>query len=70
MKQAMMSFEHDLEDGWYRMTEPEPHREKETWDQAINAYNFAKQKGWEVIWVGSDQYKPSGIKFDEPRFGA
>lgn len=69
MKQAMMSFEHDLEDGWYRMVEPEPNKLGETWETAIAAFNYAKTRGWEVVWVGSNTYKPSGIEFDEPRFG-
>lgn len=68
MKQAMMSFEHDLEDGWYRLVEPEPHKEKETWEKAVNAFEFAKEKGWEVVWVGNNYYKPD-LAFDEPRFG-
>lgn len=70
MKQAMMSFQHDLEDGWYHMKEPEPHKEKETWDKAYNAFKFAKEKGWEVVWVGDTQYKPKDLVFDEPRFCA
>lgn len=65
MKTAYMSFEHDIEDGWYRLKEPEPHMLKETWEQAINAFNFAKSKGWKVVWTGSTQYKPDGIDFDE-----
>ena len=67
MKQAMICFEHDLEDGWYRMKEPAG--ACETWEKCINAFNFAKKQGWEVVWVGDSYYKPKDIKFDEPRFG-
>jgi hypothetical protein len=67
MKQAMIRFEHDLEDGWYRMKEPDG--PDDTWEKCVNAYNFAKSKGWEVIWVGDPYYKPKNLKFDEPRFG-
>jgi hypothetical protein len=67
MKQAMISFEHGLEDGWYRMKEPTG--ANDTWERCKNAFNFAKQQGWEVIWVGDDYYKPKDLAFDEPRFG-
>ena len=69
MKTAFMSFEHEMEDGWYHMKEPIPHGEKENWDIARDAYKFAKEKGWQVVWVGDTTYKPKDIAFDEPHFG-
>lgn len=53
---AEIHFEHDLEDGWYRMKEPTG--ANDTWDRAINAFNFCKEEGWDLKWVGDERYMP------------
>ena len=53
---AEIWFEHDLEDGWYRMKEP--NGISDTWGIASNALKFCKEQGWKLIWTGSDNYNP------------
>lgn len=57
MSTAYIRFEHDLEDGWYRMLEPTG--ANDSWEVCRNAVSFANEQGWEVEWEGSDQYKPN-----------
>ena len=63
MNTAFIRFEHDIEDGWYRMREPDG--TSDTWDRCINAFNFAKERGWQVVWEGDERYKPKNLAFDE-----
>lgn len=54
---AYLSFEHDLEDSWYRLKEPSGIAD--TWEQAKNAINFCLEQGWNVVWRGDERYMPS-----------
>ena len=59
---AYISFEHGLEDGWYRMKEPTG--ENDTWGHWQNAVALAQSMGWEVKWKGpqNDPYMPTYFK--------
>lgn len=56
---AYINFEHDLEDGWYRMKEPTG--ANDSWGVCKNAVKFAEEQGWKVEWVGSENYKPDNF---------
>lgn len=53
---AYISFEHDLEDGWYRMREPSG--KSDTWGYCGNAVAYCEKQGWQAEWVGNEYYKP------------
>lgn len=57
---AYLSFEHGLEDGWYRLKEPSG--TNDTWSHSSNAIKFSEDQGWNVVWVGEDWYMPDYFK--------
>lgn len=56
---AYIRFEHDLEDGWYRMREPTG--ANDTWEICSCAVAFATAQGWKVLWEGDERYKPNNF---------
>lgn len=61
--EAYIRFEHDIEDGWYRMREPTG--ANDTWEYCKSCLDFCKEKGWTPVWEGNDMYKPK----DFPKAG-
>jgi hypothetical protein len=58
---AKIHFEHDLEDGWYRMKEPTG--KNDTWNEWRSALKFCNSQDWELVWDGpEDRYMPEHFK--------
>lgn len=62
---AILRFFHDLEDGWYRLDEPDGSKSDWSWPESVKLH--CNSNGWDIVFLGDEMYRPESIPAAETR---